>query len=392
MTLTLTLNFPPMATATLPNGNGRALAGARPLPLPLDRPVDRDPRHADGLHQPVDRADLAARHLPRDRPQPAHPRQHRLHALDADGLHGRAGRARGDAGPGRRHVRTGQDLQPRLRRVHRSSPSCWRSPGSPGRPAPSGSSPCGSARASAGPCSSPTPRPSSPTPSRPTSAGSASGINNVAAIAGSFIGLVLGGLLAPVEWHLVFLISVPFGILGTVVGLRQARGPWRAHPGQDRLAGQRHLRRRPRSSSWSGSPTACCPTAATPWAGPARSCWPRSSVASPSWSSSGSSRPRWPNRCSACRSSASGPSRAGNVASFLASLSRGGLDVHAHHLAAGDLAPAARLQLLPDAAVGRHLHDPADRRVSSPPAPSAASWPTATAPARSPPAAWCSWP
>ena len=42
------------------------------------------------------------------------------------------------------------------------------------------------------------------------------GINNVAAIAGSFIGLVLGGLLAPVEWHLVFLISVPFGVLGTV--------------------------------------------------------------------------------------------------------------------------------------------------------------------------------
>ncbi|HEY1445025.1 MAG TPA: MFS transporter [Acidimicrobiales bacterium] len=41
------------------------------------------------------------------------------------------------------------------------------------------------------------------------------GINNVAAIAGSFIGLVLGGLLAPVEWHLVFLLSVPFGVLGT---------------------------------------------------------------------------------------------------------------------------------------------------------------------------------
>jgi MFS family permease len=42
------------------------------------------------------------------------------------------------------------------------------------------------------------------------------GINNVAAISGSFIGLVLGGLLAPVEWHLVFLLSVPFGIFGTV--------------------------------------------------------------------------------------------------------------------------------------------------------------------------------
>ena len=43
------------------------------------------------------------------------------------------------------------------------------------------------------------------------------GINNTAAIAGSFIGLVLGGVLAPVEWRLVFLISVPFGILGTIV-------------------------------------------------------------------------------------------------------------------------------------------------------------------------------
>ena len=43
------------------------------------------------------------------------------------------------------------------------------------------------------------------------------GINNTAAIAGSFIGLVLGGVLAPVEWHLVFLISVPVGILGTIV-------------------------------------------------------------------------------------------------------------------------------------------------------------------------------
>jgi MFS family permease len=42
------------------------------------------------------------------------------------------------------------------------------------------------------------------------------GINNVAAVAGSFIGLVLGGLLAPVEWHLVFLISVPFGVMGTL--------------------------------------------------------------------------------------------------------------------------------------------------------------------------------
>ncbi|HEX3947415.1 MAG TPA: MFS transporter, partial [Acidimicrobiales bacterium] len=46
--------------------------------------------------------------------------------------------------------------------------------------------------------------------------GRAMGINGVAIVTGGFIGLILGGLLAPVEWHLVFLVSVPFGVLGTV--------------------------------------------------------------------------------------------------------------------------------------------------------------------------------
>jgi MFS family permease len=46
--------------------------------------------------------------------------------------------------------------------------------------------------------------------------GMALGLNQVSAIAGSFIGLVLGGLLGPVDWRLVFLVSVPFGVLGTV--------------------------------------------------------------------------------------------------------------------------------------------------------------------------------
>jgi MFS family permease len=46
--------------------------------------------------------------------------------------------------------------------------------------------------------------------------GLALGTNMVAAIAGSFIGLVLGGVLGPVSWHLVFLVSVPFGIFGTI--------------------------------------------------------------------------------------------------------------------------------------------------------------------------------
>ena len=46
--------------------------------------------------------------------------------------------------------------------------------------------------------------------------GLALGINNVAAIAGSFLGLIMGGLLAPISWRAVFLVSVPFGLIGTV--------------------------------------------------------------------------------------------------------------------------------------------------------------------------------
>ncbi|MGC1285919.1 MAG: MFS transporter, partial [Streptosporangiaceae bacterium] len=46
--------------------------------------------------------------------------------------------------------------------------------------------------------------------------GLALGLNQVAAIAGSFIGLVLGGVLGPLNWRYVFLVSVPFGVLGTI--------------------------------------------------------------------------------------------------------------------------------------------------------------------------------
>jgi MFS family permease len=46
--------------------------------------------------------------------------------------------------------------------------------------------------------------------------GLALGLNQVAGIAGSFIGLVLGGILGPINWRFVFLVSVPFGIIGTI--------------------------------------------------------------------------------------------------------------------------------------------------------------------------------
>jgi MFS family permease len=50
----------------------------------------------------------------------------------------------------------------------------------------------------------------------PNQRGLALGINNVAGISGSFIGLVVGGVLAAIDWRLVFLVTVPFGLFGTV--------------------------------------------------------------------------------------------------------------------------------------------------------------------------------
>ncbi|MCS5733746.1 MFS transporter [Herbiconiux daphne] len=46
--------------------------------------------------------------------------------------------------------------------------------------------------------------------------GMAIGINQIAAIAGTFLGLIVGGLLAALDWRAIFLVSVPFGILGTI--------------------------------------------------------------------------------------------------------------------------------------------------------------------------------
>jgi MFS family permease len=46
--------------------------------------------------------------------------------------------------------------------------------------------------------------------------GFAIGVAVIAGIAGSFIGLVVGGLLADVDWRAVFWINVPIGVFGTV--------------------------------------------------------------------------------------------------------------------------------------------------------------------------------
>jgi MFS family permease len=53
--------------------------------------------------------------------------------------------------------------------------------------------------------------------------GLALGVNSIAAIAGSFLGLVLGGVLAPISWRLVFLVSVPIGVVATFWAYRSLR-------------------------------------------------------------------------------------------------------------------------------------------------------------------------
>jgi len=50
----------------------------------------------------------------------------------------------------------------------------------------------------------------------PTERGMAMGINQIAVLSGQFIGLVVGGLLAAIDWRAVFLISVPFSVGGTI--------------------------------------------------------------------------------------------------------------------------------------------------------------------------------
>jgi MFS family permease len=57
----------------------------------------------------------------------------------------------------------------------------------------------------------------------PGQRGLALGLNNVVGVSGQFVGLVLGGILAPIDWRLIFLVSVPFGIFGTVWSYLQLR-------------------------------------------------------------------------------------------------------------------------------------------------------------------------
>ncbi|MDO9325882.1 MAG: MFS transporter [Methanoregula sp.] len=66
----------------------------------------------------------------------------------------------------------------------------------------------------------------------PDERGKALGLNMVAALSGQFIGLLIGGILAVYNWRYVFLISVPFGVIGTIWAFMKLREP--AYPKKTR--------------------------------------------------------------------------------------------------------------------------------------------------------------
>jgi MFS family permease len=75
--------------------------------------------------------------------------------------------------------------------------------------------------------------------------GFALGVNQVAGLAGMFIGLVAGGLLAALDWRAVFWVNVPVGVFGTLWAYRKLRDTGYRGGGRIDWWGKRHLRGRP---------------------------------------------------------------------------------------------------------------------------------------------------
>ena len=70
-----------------------------------------------------------------------------------------------------------------------------------------------------------------------TQRGMALGVNMVAAVAGSFLGLLIGGVLAEVHWQAIFWVGVPLGIIGTIWSMRSLREVGVRTPGRIDWAG-----------------------------------------------------------------------------------------------------------------------------------------------------------
>ena len=80
--------------------------------------------------------------------------------------------------------------------------------------------------------------------------GMALGVNMVAAVAGSFLGLLIGGFLSEWHWKAIFWVGVPIGIIGTIWSYPVAAGTRRPHGRAAGLGG--HVDLRPRADGAAG--------------------------------------------------------------------------------------------------------------------------------------------
>ncbi len=67
--------------------------------------------------------------------------------------------------------------------------------------------------------------------------GMALGVNMVAAVSGSFLGLLIGGVLSEIHWQAIFWVGVPIGIIGTLWSVRSLKELGVRSPGRMDWAG-----------------------------------------------------------------------------------------------------------------------------------------------------------
>ena len=192
--------------------------------------------------------------------------------------------------------------------------------------------------------------------------GMALGVNQIAALVGSFGGLILGGVLASIDWRWVFLVNVPVGILGTVWSMLKLREIGERNPAPHRLVGQRHVR--PRADDGARRHHVRDQAVRRLADGLGKSVRPVDDRRRPDVARG------VPLRGAACRGADVRPRAVPHPGVRLREPGRaarrdqpGRPAVPADHVAAGHLAAAARLRVRADTAVGRDLHGPADRRV-----------------------------
>ncbi|MCB0937529.1 MAG: MFS transporter [Mycobacterium sp.] len=70
-----------------------------------------------------------------------------------------------------------------------------------------------------------------------TQRGMALGVNMVAAVSGSFLGLLIGGVLSEIHWQAIFWVGVPIGVIGTLWSVRSLKELGVRSPGRMDWAG-----------------------------------------------------------------------------------------------------------------------------------------------------------